>query len=224
MTTQGRGDLYVVGVLLVYKGCEHETLPQPTTDNSTQVYPPPISDDSTYQSSHKNYSHRVYSPYKKRGPKDGWHGITIKVLKLALRFSILTNKKVREYFKITRQTAHYHLRKLVQMRYLVIVQRNKHDPNTYYVTPDRIPGILLTLANRISFHLGNIMSMIIVRYLSYNPVKVGEIDRRYIRVLQDHKLVIRTGGQSCKYAYIIPNVGYPNYIEHKHKYTKRNHY
>jgi len=178
-----------------------------------------------YQS-YKAYEHQTSTPLisSKRGPKDGWHGITLKVLKIALRRSIVTTSMIAKYFNITRRGARYHLRKLVIMGYLIRMESKKHDPFTYYVINRLVPAILVKKAVQISPRIGMLMFVIIKRYLRYNPVKAGEYDRRYISILEKYRLVIRTGGKSCRYAYIIPNVGYPNYMEHRHKYTKRNRY
>jgi len=167
----------------------------------------------------------AYKSYpRKRGPKDGWHGITLKVLKLALRKSVLYTRYVAKYFNITKRAARYHLAKLVKLGYLIRVERKKHDPCTFYTIVKAVPLILFKIAMKLGPRLYKLFYIIAVRYLSYNPVKAGEFDRRYIAILQKYRLVIRTGGQSCPYAYIIPNVGYPNYMEHRHKYTKRNRY
>ncbi|RLF23106.1 MAG: hypothetical protein DRN15_07160 [Thermoprotei archaeon] len=67
---------------------------------------------------------------RKRGPKDGWNGLTLKILRYVVEKDVVTRREIEKAFGLTRNAVLYHLKKLREWGLIVKVGRG---PATMYV-------------------------------------------------------------------------------------------
>jgi len=81
----------------------------------------------------KNYDSYVYS--RKPGPKDGWNGLTLKILNYIAKRNGCSIKDLCNVFNIARQNIHYHIHKLLKLGLIERWPANakKHNPYVIYV-------------------------------------------------------------------------------------------
>ena len=219
----------------------------------------------------KNYDSYYITPslrcfFKKAGPKDGWNGITLKILNYIAKKNGASIKELCSVFNIARQNIHYHLNKLIKLGIITRWPPNarKHNPYVIYVinsfcrleSPPKSPLLSSpsnlsknnyfkestpqnTIYSSLSFNGAannssrkakaiTIYSQIFY-YLSIRPLTTSKLSsilnipkrtiRYYISKLIKAGIIIRAGGNNCKYAHlvIIPK---PVNLFHSHKYTR----
>ncbi len=74
---------------------------------------------------------------RKRGPKDGWNGLTLKILRYVVEKGIVTRREIEEAFGLTRNAVLYHLRKLRDWGLVVKVGKG---PATVYIFDHKLCG------------------------------------------------------------------------------------
>ncbi len=77
---------------------------------------------------------------RKRGPKDGWNGLTLKVLRYIIEKGVVTRREIEKAFGLTRNAVLYHLKKLRGWGLVVKVGRG---PATIYIFNHRLCGGLV---------------------------------------------------------------------------------
>jgi DNA-binding MarR family transcriptional regulator len=189
---------------------------------------------------------------KKQGPKDGWDGITLKILNYIAKRNGCSIKELCEVFNIARQNIHYHINKLLIAGK---IERwppyaKKHDPSVIYVpksyrlesspfngasySSSNSPLNTLVSQKAGAFKIfkksrSNFIASQIIKILSirpHHPRKLAEklnipmrTLRYYTNKLIKAGLIVRAGGNNCKYAYLIFSPNSAN-LFHSHKYTK----
>ncbi|PSO07631.1 hypothetical protein B9Q04_09820 [Candidatus Marsarchaeota G2 archaeon BE_D] len=179
----------------------------------------------------KNYDSYVYS--RKPGPKDGWNGLTLKILNYIAKRNGCSIKDLCNVFNIARQNIHYHIHKLLKLGLIERWPANakKHNPYVIYViccresSPFFLNGSPLNGLNSSK----KAPALKILQILSIKPqtpkmlrekLQIKERTLRYyINKLIKLGLVVRAGGNHCKYAHLIL-CSKPVYLQHSHKYTK----
>jgi DNA-binding MarR family transcriptional regulator len=181
-----------------------------------------------------NTSLRCFS--KKPGPRDGWHGITLKILNYIAKRNGCSIRDLCEVFNIARQTIHYHINKLLKAGLIMRYPPNakKHDPYVIYVpiccnleSPPSNSKSLTPFFNGAKAPASPLYQ--IIKILSIRPQTPSmlreklKIPKRtlsyYIRKLIKAGLIIRAGGRCCRYAYLILTPK-PINLEHSHKFTR----
>ena len=66
-----------------------------------------------------------------RGPKDGWNGLTLKILRYIVERGVVTSRELAKAFSISRRAVLYHLHKLMKWGFVVRVGKTR-DPSTIY--------------------------------------------------------------------------------------------
>ena len=81
----------------------------------------------------KNYDTCVNS--RKPGPKDGWNGLTLKILNHIAKRNGCSIRELCEVFNIARQNIHYHIQKLLKLGLIERWPANakKHNPYVIYI-------------------------------------------------------------------------------------------
>jgi DNA-binding MarR family transcriptional regulator len=196
-----------------------------------------------------NTSLRCFS--KKPGPKDGWHGITLKILNYIAKRNGCSIRDLCKEFNIARQNIHYHINKLLKAG---LIERcphdaKKHNPYVFYAikscrleSSPFFNGASYTFSNsQFSFNCSSqkagalrkkkSLQIIfqILELLSLRPqtpkmlkekLKIKDRTLRYYtNKLIKSGLIIRAGGNNCKYAYLIYTPK-PIHMFHSHNYTK----
>jgi predicted transcriptional regulator len=185
-----------------------------------------------------------YFAIKKPGPKDGWNGITLKILNYIAKRNGASVKDLCSVFNLARKNIYYHLNKLIK---LGIISRwppnaKKHNPFVIYVINSfcRLESVPKnTIYSSIPFNGAannnnrkaraiTIYSQIL-KQLSIKPTTTGKLSlilnipkrtiRYYISKLIKAGIIIRAGGNNCRYAHLVlfPK---PANLYHKHKYTR----
>lgn len=72
---------------------------------------------------------------RKPGPKDGWNGLTLKILNYIAKRNGCSIKDLCKVFNIARQNIHYHINKLVKLGLIERYPSNakKHNPCVIYI-------------------------------------------------------------------------------------------
>ena len=70
---------------------------------------------------------------RKRGPRDGWYGMRLKVLRFIAVSGGASVRELSEYFGISRRAVYYHLYWLMDAGLVRRVCGRLHDPGTVYV-------------------------------------------------------------------------------------------
>jgi DNA-binding transcriptional ArsR family regulator len=72
--------------------------------------------------------------YKKPGPKDGWNGLTLKILNYIAKKNGASVRELTQAFSLNRKTIYYHLNKLIKLE---LIERypnvKKHNPHVLYI-------------------------------------------------------------------------------------------
>jgi predicted transcriptional regulator len=72
--------------------------------------------------------------YKKPGPKDGWNGLTLKILNYIAKKNGASVRELTQAFSLNRKTIYYHLNKLLKLE---LIERypnvKKHNPHVLYI-------------------------------------------------------------------------------------------
>jgi len=190
---------------------------------------------------------------RKPGPKDGWYGLTLKILNYIAKRNGCSIKDLCKVFNIARQNIHYHINKLVK---LGLIQRHppnakKHNPYVIYIPNCRreklpfYPPFFFNISssnslNRSSSKKAHALKKKsyqiiyqILQILSIRPqtpkmlrekLQIKERTLRYyINKLIKSGLVVRAGGRNCKYAYLVLS-SKPVFLQHSHKFTKYHRY
>lgn len=78
---------------------------------------------------YKTCGQKIFRVHRKRGPRDGWHGLTLKILKFISQHKIVSSKEIAQHFDITDRAVRYHLKKLREMGF---IERIGNPPFCYY--------------------------------------------------------------------------------------------
>ncbi len=91
------------------------------------------------KSEHKTATFRKFgrSADRKRGPKDGWNGLTLKILRYIVERGVVTRREIERAFGLTQNAVLYHLRKLREWGLVLKVGRG---PVTVYVFNHKLCG------------------------------------------------------------------------------------
>ena len=179
----------------------------------------------------KNYDTCVNS--RKPGPKDGWNGLTLKILNHIAKRNGCSIRELCEVFNIARQNIHYHIQKLLKLGLIERWPANakKHNPYVIYIicrlesSPFFLNGSPLNgLNSSKKAHALKILQILSIRpqtpRMLREKLQIKERTLRYfINKLIKSGLVVRAGGNHCKYAHLIL-CSKPVYLQHSHKYTK----
>jgi len=179
----------------------------------------------------KNYDTCVNS--RKPGPKDGWNGLTLKILNHIAKRNGCSIRELCEVFNIARQNIHYHIQKLLKLGLIERWPANakKHNPYVIYIicrlesSPFFLNGSPLNgLNSSKKAHALKILQILSIRpqtpKMLREKLQIKERTLRYfINKLIKSGLVVRAGGNHCKYAHLIL-CSKPVYLQHSHKYTK----
>ena len=68
-------------------------------------------------------------PPGRRGPRDGWNGMTLRLLRVIVREGAISTRELARIFGITRRAVNYHVRKLAAWGLVERVARSRHDPH-----------------------------------------------------------------------------------------------
>jgi DNA-binding MarR family transcriptional regulator len=179
----------------------------------------------------KNYD--TYVSSRKPGPKDGWNGLTLKILNHIAKRNGCSIKELCEVFNIARQNIHYHINKLLKAG---LIQRyppnaKKHNPYIIYILKScrlETSPFFLNGSSSKKAHALKILQILSIRpqtpKMLREKLQIKERTLRYyINKLSESGLVIRAGGRNCKYAYLILSPK-PVFFQHSHKYTKYHRY
>jgi predicted transcriptional regulator len=185
-----------------------------------------------------------YFVTKKPGPKDGWNGITLKILNYIAKKQGASVKDICSVFKLARKNIYYHLNKLIKLGIITRWPPNakKHNPYVIYIMnsfcrlesgPKNTiyPYFVFNGAANISNRKARAIAIYsqILQQLSIKPATTAKLSqllnipkrtlRYYLSKLVKAGIIIRAGGNNCKYAHlvIIPK---PVNLSHSHKYTK----
>jgi len=190
----------------------------------------------------KNYDSYVYS--RKPGPKDGWNGLTLKILNYIAKRNGCSIKDLCNVFNIARQNIHYHIQKLLKLGLIERWPANakKHNPSVIYIicrresSPFFLNGSSYPSSNSPLNGLNSSKkahALKILQILSVKPqtpkmlrekLQIKERTLRYYtNKLEKAGLIIRAGGRNCKYAYLVLSPK-PVFLQHSHKYTKYHRY
>ena len=195
----------------------------------------------------KNYDTCVNS--RKPGPKDGWNGLTLKILNHIAKRNGCSIKDLCKVFNIARQNIHYHINKLVK---LGLIQRHppnakKHNPYVIYIPNCRreklpfYPPFFFNISSSNSLNGSSSKKAPALKKKSYQIIEILSIRpqtprmlreklqmkertlRYYINKLIKSGQVVRAGGRNCKYAYLVLS-SKPVFLQHSHKFTKYHRY
>ena len=183
----------------------------------------------------KNYDTYGYS--RKPGPKDGWNGLTLKILNHIAKRNGCSIRELCEVFNIARQNIHYHIQKLLKLGLIERWPANakKHNPYVIYVICRResspfffngssYPSSKNGLNSSKKAHALKILQILSIKpqtpKMLREKLQIKERTLRYyLNKLIKSGLVVRAGGNHCKYAHLIL-YSKPVYLQHSHKYTK----
>ena len=107
------------------QGYNHQKLKRRTSSRSRIKY-----------RTHANTKHATCKKFSKpsstrRGPKDGWNGLTLKILRYIVEHGVVTSRELAKAFNISRRAVLYHLHKLMRWGFVVRVGKTR-DPSTIY--------------------------------------------------------------------------------------------
>ena len=183
----------------------------------------------------KNYDTCVNS--RKPGPKDGWNGLTLKILNHIAKRNGCSIRELCEVFNIARQNIHYHIQKLLKLGLIERWPANakKHNPYVIYIicrlesSPFFLNGSPLNgLNSSKKAHALKILQILSIRpqtpKMLREKLQIKERTLRYyISQLVKAGLIVRAGGRNCKYAYLVLSPK-PVFLQHSHKFTKYHRY
>jgi B-block binding subunit of TFIIIC. len=191
----------------------------------------------------KNYDTCVNS--RKPGPKDGWYGLTLKILNYIAKRNGCSIKDLCKVFNIARQNIHYHINKLVKLGLIERYPPNakKHNPCVIYIPNCRRekPPFFFNISSSNSLNGSSSKKAPALKKKSYQIIEILSIRpqtprmlreklqmkertlRYYINKLIKSGQVVRAGGRNCKYAYLVLSPK-PVFLQHSHKFTKYHRY
>jgi len=191
----------------------------------------------------KNYDTCVNS--RKPGPKDGWNGLTLKILNQIAKRNGCSIKDLCKVFNIARQNIHYHINKLVKLGLIERYPSNakKHNPCVIYIPNCRRekPPFFFNISSSNSLNGSSSKKAPALKKKSYQIIEILSIRpqtprmlreklqmkertlRYYINKLIKSGQVVRAGGRNCKYAYLVLSPK-PVFLQHSHKFTKYHRY
>ena len=191
---------------------------------------------------------------KKRGPRDHYNGLTLKILKYASEVRIFTTRMIAERFGITPRCARYHINKLMELGYIRRIG-HRNSPYCCYVFAVAMTchgrhrsgagpchngargftfvkwGIILDRLGRVSAGARQVYMYVLSRGSCSSrmvSIALGRSVRwveKELRELVDANLVVRCGGEHCCCQVYVVN---PNpdgpRLVHKHKGHVRHRY
>jgi len=81
-------------------------------------------------------------PPKRRGPRDGWNGMTLRLLRVIIQEGAISTRELARIFGITRRAVNYHVRKLAAWGLVERAARSRHDPHQVVRALVRPPELL----------------------------------------------------------------------------------
>ena len=182
---------------------------------------------------------------RKPGPKDGWNGLTLKILNYIAKRNGCSIKDLCKVFNIARQNIHYHINKLVKLGLIERYPSNakKHNPCVIYIPNCRRekPPFFFNISSSNSLNGSSSKKAPALKKKSYQIIEILSIRpqtprmlreklqmkertlRYYINKLIKSGQVVRAGGRNCKYAYLVLSPK-PVFLQHSHKFTKYHRY
>ena len=182
---------------------------------------------------------------RKPGPKDGWNGLTLKILNYIAKRNGCSIKDLCKVFNIARQNIHYHINKLVKLGLIERYPSNakKHNPCVIYIPNCRRekPPFFFNISSSNSLNGSSSKKAPALKKKSYQIIEILSIRpqtprmlreklqmkertlRYYINKLIKSGQVVRAGGRNCKYAYLVLS-SKPVFLQHSHKFTKYHRY
>jgi Transcriptional regulators len=182
---------------------------------------------------------------RKPGPKDGWYGLTLKILNYIAKRNGCSIKDLCKVFNIARQNIHYHINKLVKLGLIERYPSNakKHNPCVIYIPNCRRekPPFFFNISSSNSLNGSSSKKAPALKKKSYQIIEILSIRpqtprmlreklqmkertlRYYINKLIKSGQVVRAGGRNCKYAYLVLSPK-PVFLQHSHKFTKYHRY
>ncbi len=183
---------------------------------------------------------------RKRGPKDGWHGLTLKILRYVVEDcgGIVTRREIERAFGLSKRGALYHLKRLREWRLIVMVGRG---PSTIYYFVywsgrnvdhangwgcDFVRGLrrLGRVRGRVRGSLLRVWFSLVLARERGMALSCGDVARmtgysrrhveRLLRRLVGLGLAFQLGGRKCRFSKYLACFHEGSLVVHVHKYVK----
>jgi len=202
---------------------------------------------SGYASSLFSRSRKIceISRASRKGPKDGWHGLTLKILRYVVERGVVTRREIEKAFGLSQNGVLYHLKKLRDWGFVIKVGSGpatiykfaywggRHGVHASGCWGAVVGGLLVLGRVRRPYALVKVwfalcLGRVMGRALSSEDIafRTGFSKRhvqRCLRRLVGLGLAVRLGGRRCRFSKYLPCVlGRP--IVHVHRYTRGHRY